>query len=353
MRPMRRFISGVFVVVLAAAFAQTASAAVHRTLVGNFASPVEVVAPPWVRGSTIYVVEKGGRVVRLARGTRTVVLDIHTRVSSGDEQGLLAATFNPNKRVMWVYYTNTAGNSRVVRYRLNSGGGHVISGSGRIILRAAQPFSNHNGGTLRYHAGHLYMSLGDGGSACDPGERAQNPSTKLGKLLRRDGGTWTKVAYGLRNPWRWSFDRKTGDLYIGDVGQSSREEIDFVPASKVALPRENFGWDKWEGSLKDTCENQGLRGSGTLTFPRFEYDHSVGNTVIGGFVYRGSNMPAQRGRYFFGDLSGWLRSADARTLGNRHVLGFQVSDLVSFGENSKGELFAVSLDGPVYRLVDN
>jgi glucose/arabinose dehydrogenase len=353
MRRMRRFVFGVLVVLLAAAFTQTASAAVHRALVGNFAAPVQVDAPPWVRGSTIYVVEKGGRIVRLASGTRTVVLDIHTRVSSGDEQGLLSVAFHPQKRVMWVYYTNTAGNSRVVRFRLNSGGGHVIPGSGTVILRAHQPFSNHNGGTLRYHAGHLYMSLGDGGLACDPAERAQNPSTKLGKLLRRDGGSWTKVAYGLRNPWRWSFDRRNGDLYIGDVGQSDREEIDVVPASKVALPRENFGWDKWEGSRKDTCENRGLRGSGTLTFPRFEYDHSIGNTVIGGFVYRGSNMSAQRGRYFFGDLSGWLRSADARTLRNRHVLGFQVSTLVSFGESSKGELFAVSLDGPVYRLVDH
>ena len=353
MRRMRRFTLGVFVVLVAAAFVPTAPAAVHRTLVDNFVAPVEVDAPPWVPGSTIYVAEKGGHVVRYAGGVQNDVLDIHTRVSSGDEQGLLAIAFHPQKPVMWVYFTNTAGNSRVVRFRLNSSGSHVISGSGTVVLRAHQPFSNHNGGTLRFHNGHLYMSLGDGGSACDPGERAQDPGTKLGKLLRRDGGSWTKVGYGLRNPWRWSFDRKTGDLYIGDVGQSSREEVDFLPASKVALPRENFGWDQWEGSLKDTCENRGLRGSGTLVFPRFQYDHSVGNTVIGGFVYRGSNMPAQRGRYFFGDLSGWLRSADAKTLRNRHVLGFQVSDLVSFGENSKGEIFAVSLDGPVYRLVDN
>jgi glucose/arabinose dehydrogenase len=256
---------------------------------------------------------------------------------------------------MFVYYTNREGDSRVERYTLGPGGGSAQRGSRKVLLRQHQPFANHNGGTLHYRNGHLFLSLGDGGDACDPGERAQNLDTRLGKLLRRSNGRWAIIAYGLRNPWRWSFDRMNGDVYIGDVGQASREEVDFLPAAKVPFPRENFGWDRYEGTLENTCENTGLRGSGELIFPEFQYAQSgaglTGTSVIGGFVYRGSNMPGQRGRYFFGDLDGWVRIADARTLNDRRNPGFTVPTLVSFGENSNGELYAVSLNGPVYKLV--
>lgn len=335
---------------LACALPATAGA-VKKRLVGNFDTPIQVFAPPSVPGSTIYVVQKGGTIIRRQKGGhRNVVLDIHGEVSGGEEQGLLSAVLSGRK--LFVYYTNRDGDSRVVRYALNSGLGHVRSGSRRTLLRVNQPDTNHNGGTLQYRGGHLYLSLGDGGGSCDPGERAQNLHTKLGKLLRKDSDGWKIVGYGLRNPWRWSFDRMTGDVYIGDVGQGAREEIDYLPASKVGLPRENYGWDRWEGNLKNTCENSGLRGSGELIFPKYAYGRSVGSTVIGGYVYRGSSMPGQRGRYFFGDeRSNWIKTADAQTLKDRKTLGISVSALYSFGENSKGELYAVSGAGPVYRLV--
>lgn len=352
---MRRPVFGVSALLLLAMLALPAAAhAVDRRLVANFNAPIQVAAPDWVPGSTIYVAEKGGRVVRKFPGGRNIVLDIHGKVSGGSEQGLLSIAFGP-RRNMYVYYTNRDGDSRVVRYRLGTAGGHIQSGSRKVLLRQNQPFANHNGGTLHYRGGHLYLSLGDGGDSCDPGERAQDLNTRLGKLLRRDSGSWTIIGYGLRNPWRWSFDRQTGAIYIGDVGQGAREEVDFLPHAKVSLPRENFGWDRYEGRRGNTCENTGLHGSGELIFPKFQYAQSgdglTGNSVIGGFVYRGSNMPAQRGRYFFGDLDGWVRTADARTLNNRRNPGFTVPTLVSFGENSKGELYAVSLNGPVYKLV--
>ena len=336
-------------------FPAAAGAAVHTQLVGNFNTPIQVFAPRSVPGSTLYVVQKGGKIIRRrSGGHRNVVLDIHGRVSNGSEQGLLSAVIADRK--LFVYYTNRGGDSRVVRYRLNSGLGHVQPGSRTTILRQHQPFSNHNGGTLQFRGGHLYLSLGDGGGGCDTAKSAQNLNTKLGKLLRHGSNGWKIVGYGLRNPWRWSFDRMTGDIYIGDVGESSREEVDFLDASRARGTPENYGWNHYEGNLSGTCgsEDEGIKGPGKLIFPKYAYGRGVGSTVIGGFVYRGSHMPAQRGRYFFGDEgSSWIKTADARTLKNRHTLGFTVSGLYSFGENSKGELYAISGAGPVYKLVDN
>jgi glucose/arabinose dehydrogenase len=352
---MRRSALGVTVALLALALPASAGAVTKR-LVGNFSAPVQVFAPAGVPGSTIYVVEKGGYVVRRQKGGhRNVVLDVHGHVSAGTEQGLLSAVIAGRK--LFVYYTNRHGDSRVVRYTLNSRLGHVRPGSRHVVLRQHQPDTNHNGGTLQYRGGHLYLGLGDGGGSCDSAHSAQNLHSKLGKLLRKDSNGWKIVGYGLRNPWRWSFDRKTGDLYIGDVGQDRREEVDFRPASKVGLPAENYGWNHYEGRALGNCPvDDGIHGSGDLVFPKFQYGHGFGGpggeVVVGGFVYRGHAIPGQRGRYFFGDeIDGWLRTADARTLKNRNVLGFKVPHLDSFGENSKGELFAVSLDGPVYKLV--
>jgi len=358
---MRRTLLGVFVAVLAVALPAVAGGAVKKRLVGNFDQPIQVAAPTGAPGSTIYVAEKGGYVVRRQRGGhRNVVLDIHGKVSGGDEQGLLSIAFKPRSRLMFVYYTNRDGNLRAVSYMLNRSGGHVKRGSGHAVFRAAHSTaSNHNGGTLQYRGGHLYLSTGDGGGGCNdaaPGS-AQNLGSKLGKLLRHGSGGWNVIGYGLRNPWRWSFDRKTGDVYIGDVGQSSREEVDFLPAARVGGRLENFGWNKWEGNIRSTasgCTADPLNGSGRLVFPKHDYGRSVGSTVIGGYVYRGSTMAGQRGRYFFGDIGagGWIKTADARTLRNRKTLGFTVPGLYSFGENSKGELYAVSGNGPVYKLVN-
>ena len=173
--------------------------AVKKRLVANFNTPIQVFAPASVPGSTIYVVQKGGKIVRLqSGGHRNVVLDIHGRVSGGNEQGLLSAVISGRK--LFVYYTNKmgVGDSRVARYTLNSGLGHVQPGSRKIVLRQKQPDTNHNGGTLQYRGGHLYLSLGDGGGSCNdaaPGS-AQNLSSKLGKLLRKDSNGWKIVAYG-------------------------------------------------------------------------------------------------------------------------------------------------------------
>jgi glucose/arabinose dehydrogenase len=354
---MRRTVTGVLVAMLVLALPALAGAAIKKRLVGNFDAPIQVFAPAGVPGSTLYVVEKGGKVIRREKGGhRTVVLDIHGHVSGGNEQGLLSGVIAG--RSLFVYFTNRHGDSRVVRYRLNRGLGHVVTGSQKTVLRQSQPADNHNGGTLQFHQRHLYLSLGDGGGGCNdaaPGS-AQDLGSKLGKLLRRDSDGWKIVGYGLRNPWRWSFDRKTGDLYIGDVGQDTREEVDFLPAAKVGLPAENYGWNVHEGTSSHTCADEygGIKGSGELIAPAWDYGRSVGSTVIGGYVYRGSAMPGQRGRYFFGDIgAGWIRTADARTLKNRKTLGISVGSLYSFGENSKGELYAVSGDGPVYRLITN
>ena len=349
---MRRSVLGVIVALVALALPATAGA-VKRHLVGNFDTPVQAFAPAGVPGSTIYVVEQGGYIIRRERGGhRTIVLDIHGKVSGGGEQGLLSAVIH--RRSLFVYYTNLAGDSRVVRYRLNTGLGGVTAGSRRVILRVSQPADNHNGGTLQFRGGHLFLSLGDGGGGCDTFHTAQNLNSKLGKLLRHDSHGWKIVGYGLRNPWRWSFDRKTGDIYIGDVGQDSQEEVDFLPASKVGLPAENYGWNHYEGDLTGTCAggDDGIHGTGELIFPKYSYGRGVGSTIIGGFVYRGSAMPGQRGRYFFGDNgASWIKTADAVTLNNRKTLGFSVPALYSFGENSKGEIFVISGAGPVYKLV--
>lgn len=357
---MRRSVAGVFVAVVLVVLPAAADAAIHTNLIGNFESPVQVAAPSWAPGSTIYVVEQAGQIVRREQGGhRNVVLDIRGRVLfDGSEQGLLSVAFGPDHK-MWVYFTNNDSNLRVVRYTLNSGGGHIKSGSAHTVFRASHPDTNHNGGTLQFHAGHLYLSTGDGGGSCNsaaPGS-AQSLHSKLGKFLRKDSNGWKIVGYGLRNPWRWSFDRMTGDVYIGDVGQGSHEEINFLPASRLGSPIENYGWNHIEGNEAGTCGSHPLNPTGDYRGPAFVYNHSgggpTGSSVIGGFVYRGNGMPAQRGRYFFGDLDGWIRTADAKTLKNRQLLGFQVSPLTSFGQSSNGELYVVDWDGPVYKLVDN
>ena len=356
MTRMRRTVLGVLVAMLVFAVFAAPAAAVKKRMIGNFDTPVQVAAPSWVPGSTIYVVEQPGQIVRRQKGgQRNVVLDITGRVGFGGERGLLSVAFGPKHR-MWVYFTSNDGNLRVVRYTLTSGGGHVKGASHTVFRATHSSQDNHNGGTLQYRGGHLYLSTGDGGGGCNDGVpgSAQNLGSKLGKLLRKDSNGWKVVGYGLRNPWRWSFDRANGDLYIGDVGQTRREEVDFLPASKVGRPAENYGWNVWEGTAQHTCPDEfgGLKGSGELLFPKYDYGRGVGSTVIGGFVYRGSSMPGQRGRYFFGDRGGgWIKTADARTLKDRKTLGFTVSGLTSFGENSKGELYATSGSGPVYKLV--
>jgi glucose/arabinose dehydrogenase len=324
-----------------------ATAAAYRfvRVASGFDSPVHVTAR---RGDArLYVVEQEGR-IRIARNGRITgtLLDIRPRVVCCGEQGLLSVAFHPrfarNGRY-FVYYTAPA--NRVVEYR----GRRAV----RTLLNLADQYSNHNGGQLVFGPdGRLYVGTGDGGSGGDPENRAQNISSPFGKLLSIDvdrrGARWQTVGLGLRNPWRFSFDRRTGDLYIGDVGQSAWEEIDFTPRRSPGL--ENYGWDVYEG--RATHEDKSPSG-GRLVFPIAAYRLGGHCAVIGGFVYRGSAVPSARGRYFYGDnCSGamWSLRVVGGKARNLRREPFTLQGLSSFGEDSRGELYAVTLDGNVYRL---
>jgi glucose/arabinose dehydrogenase len=311
-------------------------------------SPVHVTTPP---GETkrLYVTEQTGRIRIVQNGRITgTLLDLRSQVVCCGEQGLLSVAFHPRfakNRRYFVYYTAPA--NRVVEYR----GTRRV----RTLLNLADPYSNHNGGQLMFGPdGRLYVGTGDGGSGGDPENRAQNLGSRFGKLLAinvdRRGARWQTVGYGLRNPWRFSFDRRTGDLYIGDVGQNSWEEVDFTPRRSPGL--ENYGWDVYEGRAR--YESKQPNSAGRLVFPIAVYSlNGDPCAVTGGFVYRGSAVPAARGRYFYGDnCSGeiWsLRVVGGRARSARKE-SFKLPGLSSFGENGKGELYAVTLGGQVYRL---
>ena len=201
---------------------------------------------------TVYVVEQPGRVIRIRNGRLTVFLDIRNQVEYGGEQGLLGLAFDPaypRNRRLYVAYTSASGRNTVARYRSN--GTRAITSRRAILLAVPDPYGNHNGGHLAFgRDGLLYTTIGDGGSGGDPEDRAQNMSSQFGKLLTLDparpAAGWSIAALGLRNAWRFSFDRATGDLYIGDVGQGSREEVNFTPRQSPGL--ENYGWNRFEGS---------------------------------------------------------------------------------------------------------
>ena len=303
---------------------------------------------------TDYIVEQSGRVIRLRSGRRIVVLDVRRQITYGGEQGLLGLAFHPDyarNRLFYVAYTSKSGRNTVARFRLN--GAKAVTASRKILLAVPDPYGNHNGGHLAFGPdGLLYTSIGDGGSGGDPENRSQDMSSKFGKLLALDvskpAAKWTIAALGLRNPWRFSFDRATGDLYISDVGQGSVEEVDFTPRSSPGL--ENYGWNRYEGSRR---YDSGSPGPGKLVFPVFEYGHGQGCSVTGGYVYRGSARPTVRGRYVVGDYcSGtvWSFRISAGAAVDLRKEAFKVDSLSSFGENAAGELFAVSLDGTIFRL---
>jgi glucose/arabinose dehydrogenase len=304
---------------------------------------------------TFYVVEQTGRVVRIRSGRRTVFLDARRNVEFGGEQGLLGLAFHPNyarNRLFYVGYTSSDGRNTVARYRSN--GTRAIVSTRKILLSIPDPYGNHNGGHVAFGKdGMLYTTIGDGGAGGDPEDRSQDMGSPFGKLLRLDvskaNADWEIAGLGLRNAWRFSFDRATGDLYLGDVGQGAIEEVDYTPRESPGL--ENYGWDIYEGSQR---YEDGNPGPGKLVFPLFEYGREEGNcTVIGGYVYRGERIPDLYGAYVFGDLClgriEALRLRGGRVVGHL-VLGPVVPNLSSFGEDADGELYALSLGGGVYRL---
>ena len=330
-----------------------------RLVASGLDEPTFVGAPRSERGR-LYVVEQPGviRVLVNGRLRQEPFLDIHNLVKSGGEQGLLSMAFHPryaqNHR-FFVDYTDVNGDTRVVEYRSNGTIG--LPGTARQLLFVRQPYPNHNGGQLQFGPdGRLYVGMGDGGSGGDPENRAQNLSSRLGKLLRlnvdKAGARWQVAGYGLRNPWRFSWDRQTHDLYIGDVGQGDWEEVDLrTPRQQRVL--NNYGWRVWEGRSRYTSGQRPNR-HGKLVFPIVVYSHANGDCSInGGYVYGGRAVPAARGRYFYGDYcSGtiWSLRAVKGKLRSKRRERFHVSALSSFGEDSAGELYAVSLNGRIYKL---
>jgi glucose/arabinose dehydrogenase len=320
--------------------------------------PVHVAAAPG-EPDRLYVVEQAGR-IRIVEGGRVEAkpfLDVTSEVVSGGEQGLLSLAFHPDYRengLLYVDYTDLNGDTRVMEYRALDDRTAVDPASRRVVLAIDQPYSNHNGGQLAFGPdGRLWVGMGDGGSGGDPENRAQNLSSLLGKLLTLDVSESSPdpgiAAYGLRNPWRFSFDRETGDLWIGDVGQGEYEEIDRLPRAEVGH-LVNFGWDAFEGDAP--YEEKEPNPEGSLLGPVAVYDHGEGCSVTGGFVYRGGEAQELEGRYVYGDYcSGtiWSIAADGTKESVRKE-SIQVDGLTSFGEDGRGELYAASSKGTIFRF---
>ena len=346
-------------------------------VVGGLASPLDVQPAPG-DATRLFVVEQRGR-IRIVRGSSLVTtpfLDIASRIGCCGERGLLGLAFHPgyaqNGR-FYVNYTNPQGHTHVSEFRVSSNADVADPGSERVLLFVAQPFSNHNGGGLAFGPdGRLYIALGDGGSGGDPQGNGQDLGTHLGKMLRIDvdGGMPYAVpadnpfrstpgalpeiwALGLRNPWRFSFDRVAGELYVADVGQSSREEINVAAANRGGV---NYGWNVMEGAAcfrpSTGCPTAGL------TLPVLDYGRGVGGSVTGGYVYRGCRMPGYHGTYFYGDfVSGTIRSfrhqggqaAEQRDLTG--TVGRGIGNVSSFGVDAEGELYILDYEGELYRLV--
>jgi len=342
------------------------------TEVAEADSPTALVARAGT--DTVYVAERAGRVRPLAAdGTLgEPILDISDDVVTDVEQGLLGIEFSPDGGTLYVSYSVVPdGDTRVDAYTM--AGDEVDLASRRELLAVEQPFANHNGGDLAIGPdGYLYIGLGDGGDAGDPEGNGQNTQALLGKILRIDPsqpGDGTEYAipadnpfadgqdgapevwlYGVRNPWRFSFDAETGDLWIADVGQESIEEIDLLPAADGGGSGANLGWNEMEGAHP---YDDGSNPEGAV-LPLFEFDHSDGGCAItGGVVYRGSAIPQLAGAYLFSDYCDGriraVRAADGVVV-EEHIFDAEGTELVSFGEDAQGEVYVLSLDGTIYRI---
>ena len=291
-----------------------------QRVVQGLQSPVQVAAP--ANDARLFVVEQPGRIRIVEDGSllATPFLDIRAKVASGGERGLLSVAFHPQyaqNGAFFVNYTDLNGDTRVERYQVSANRNVADPASAELVIFVDQPFANHNGGLVMFGPdGRLYVGMGDGGGGGDPREAGQDPTQLLGKLLRLDvdaarpyaipagnpyaGRTDGRAeiwALGLRNPWRFSFDRTANLLYLADVGQNRLEEVNVVPASQAGV---NYGWDLMEGS--DCFEPSSGCNQAGLTLPVATYTHTDGCSVTGGFVYRGSRFPELVGRYVFTHL---------------------------------------------------
>jgi glucose/arabinose dehydrogenase len=351
---------------------------IAATLVAEVDSPTALVVRPG--SSTLYVAERAGRVRPVTvTGTgrdRTYavgdpVLDISDNVIADGERGLLDIEFSDDGGTLYVHYSLApSGDARVAAFTM--AGDDVDTGSYRELLAVEDPFPNHNGGEMEFGPdGYLYIALGDGGGGGDPEGNGQDTQALLGKILRidptspSDGRAYGIPAdnpfadgeagrpevwlYGVRNPWRFSFDRANGDLWIGDVGQNQWEEIDQLPAAAGGGRGANLGWNEMEAT--HPFEGGSNPDGGVL--PVFEYGHDEGCSVTGGVVYRGSAIPGLGGSYLFGDYcQGDLRALRVRDgeVTEERTFDAHVDQLVSFAEDADGEVYALSLVGGIYRL---
>jgi glucose/arabinose dehydrogenase len=327
----------------------------------------------------LFVVEQAGQIKTINNGVRlrTPFLDIRGRVGCCGERGLLGLAFHPSYRtngLFYVDYTDKNGNTVIAEYHRSSSSPSRASTAERVLLRINQPFPNHNGGMLAFGPdGFLYIGMGDGGGRGDPGNNAQNSSSRLGKILRidvngRTGGLPYGIpgsnplvgqpgddliwSLGLRNPWRFSFDRSTGDLWIGDVGEERHEEIDRATRASGGGRGRNFGWRIMEGRA---CylPSSGCNTSG-MTSPLTTYPHSLGCSVTGGYVYRGTQYPAMAGAYLFADFCTgriWAVVARGSSSQTRSLLLNTSHRISSFGQGPRGGLYLTDLSsGDVFKL---
>lgn len=324
----------------------------------------------------LFVVEQAGRIFVISDGNvnPTPFLDIVSIVGSdANEQGLLSVAFHPdysNNGFFFVNYTNKQGDTTIARYQVSDNPDVADPNTGQILLTIRQPFGNHNGGQLVFGPdGYLYIGMGDGGAAGDPQNNGQTLSTLLGAILRIDVNQGDPYgvpesnpfvndqnarpeiwSYGWRNPWRFSFDRATNDMYIGDVGQNQFEEIDVEPAGTPG--GQNYGWNLMEGFHcfnPQECDPASLN----VVLPITEYDHSQGCSVTGGYVYRGTQFPALSGLYFYGDYcSGIIWGLRHETDGSWSQAELWRSDLAisSFGQDENGEVYIVNHQGNVFQI---
>lgn len=320
-----------------------------------------VSAPVWVGAAPgdrrgLWVAQQNGRLLRIAGGKKTVRLSVASQTTASGERGLLGVAFLPDyaksKRLV-IHYTNRSGDTRVELWRMGKRATRMAT-----LLRVKQPYANHNGGPLVFgDRNRLYFGLGDGGGGNDPDRTAQNPNSRLGKILvatvnrNSKRPSWKIAAYGLRNPWRMWFDRQAKELWIADVGQNAVEEISRIPAIGKAP---NLGWSTYEGRRRNGAGAGRLSGTGNVIWPVLQYDHDHGCSVTGGEIYRGNKIGPLRGRYVFGDFcSGAIWSARPTSNGGVEDVRKETAELpqlTSFGAGPDGELYATALSGSVMRL---
>ncbi len=334
----------------------------------HFSKPIFLTTPP-NKTNRLFIVEQDGKIWIYKEGSvrPTLFLDIHEKISTGGERGLLGMAFHPhfasNGRLFVNYTREQDGATVIAEYHLASNPNQV-SLKETILLVVSQPYGNHNGGMIAFGPdGYLYIGMGDGGSGGDPQNYAQNPNELLGKFLRIDvdqpppygippdnpfvqrNGRPEIFALGLRNPWRFSFDQKTGELWAGDVGQNDWEEIDVIQRGK------NYGWRFLEGThcFKPATN---CRQADGLVDPQTEYSHSSGRcSVTGGYVYRGTKVKALEGMYLYGDFcSGEIWGYQERKTRLLLSTNLQIS---SFGEDEKNELYVLGYEGEIFRIVSN